>query len=56
MALPFEVSKKKDQPVVSLCEQGDMGLFGDPLSEKDQQKLKEQEKLSASSEKTDSRK
>jgi len=25
-----------------LCEQGDMGLFGDPLSESDQQKYNEQ--------------
>ena len=43
MALPFEVSQKKDAPVVSLCEQGDMGLFGEALSEADQKKLKEQE-------------
>lgn len=25
-----------------LCEQGDMGLFADPLNEKDQQKYNEQ--------------
>ena len=40
---PFEVSNKKDDQVVSLCEQGDMGLFGDPLSESDQEKLKKQQ-------------
>lgn len=39
MSLPFEVTKK-DTPVVSLCEQGDMGLFGDPLSKEDQEKYK----------------
>ena len=40
--VPF-TDKKKESQVVSLCEQGDMGLFGDPLSEQDQKKLKEQE-------------
>ena len=39
--VPF--TEKKDAPVVSLCEQGDMGLFGDPLSEQDQKKLREHE-------------
>ena len=44
MSLPFEVSNTKEKgQVVSLCEQGDMGLFGDPLSESDQEKLKKQE-------------
>jgi len=43
MPLPFDVTSTKDKPVVSLCEQGDMGLFGEPLNEKDQQKFKEQE-------------
>ena len=32
--------KKEDDTVVSLCEQGDLGLFGDPLSEADQKKYK----------------
>lgn len=27
-----------------ICEQGDMGLFGEPLSESDQQKYDKQEK------------
>lgn len=30
-------------PVCSICEQGDMGLFGDPLTEADQLKLKNEE-------------
>ena len=49
MSLPFEVSNKKEDQVVSLCEQGDMGLFGDPLSESDQEKLKKQEEANKES-------
>lgn len=37
--------KNKDQQQTNiLCEQGDMGLFGDPLSEADQRKYDQQQK------------
>ena len=34
----------QNNQTVLLCEQGDMGLFGDPLSAEDQQKYDQQQK------------
>lgn len=36
-------NNNKDQKTAILCEQGDMGLFGDPLSEADQKKYDQQQ-------------
>ena len=35
---------KDEQQTCILCEQGDMGLFGDPLSDDDQKKYDQQQK------------
>lgn len=43
---PSSQKKDKDQQQQTtniLCEQGDMGLFGDPLSEADQRKYDQQQ-------------
>lgn len=37
----------KEQQTCVICEQGDMGLFADPLSEKDQQKYNENKETKA---------
>lgn len=44
--LVSDSQKNKDQQQTTniLCEQGDMGLFGDPLSEADQRKYDQQQK------------
>ena len=36
-----------DNKTCVICEQGDMGLFGDPLTEADQQKYNEQKETKA---------
>ncbi len=39
-----KTNNKDQQQTNILCEQGDMGLFGDPLSEADQRKYDQQQK------------